>query len=286
MIDYKLALQVAADIAYPKKTRQGQYYDITNEEYHSGPGLSRSQLETARSTMTNFLWCLAAPPKPSTPALAVGSAFHTLVLEPERFEVDVMIALANSRAAKAYKELVADHPATTVILEKEGDMIARMAEAVHKHELASSLIREAHEREISMYWVDEETGIQLRCRIDALHTECIVDLKSAASGDPWEFAKSAGAHGYHRQCAIYTDGLIACGLQPRPFHFIVVEKGRSHNVGVYTLGEESLAAGRRQYRAALRRVHNAIKNPAAAIEEVHSGYGADLITIDVPKWEL
>src|SRR6202012_2517429 len=53
----------------------------------------------------------------------------------------------------------------------------------------------------------------------------IIDYKSSLAADPCSFAKSILAYGYHRQDAMYTDGIeMTYGENPKGVIFIVQEK--------------------------------------------------------------
>ena len=98
------------------------------------------------------------------------------------------------------------------------------ADLVRRIEVAASMI-ENHPQlckaftggmgEVSVFWVDAETGVPCKARIDYLKPLAIVDLKSFAniSGIPIKraIALAVAAHGYHIQAAFY----LRAGAQAR-----------------------------------------------------------------------
>ncbi len=69
--------------------------------------------------------------------------------------------------------------------------------------------------ESTLQWVDEETGIACKCRIDCtmeepLGTRVLVDAKSAQDIGRDAFNRAVAKYGYAGQAAMYFDGARAC----------------------------------------------------------------------------
>lgn len=66
--------------------KSGVYRDISNEDYHSGPGVSKSLLDLLDQSPVHLRAAMtgAVEHKPM-PYQVLGTAFHCLLLEPERF---------------------------------------------------------------------------------------------------------------------------------------------------------------------------------------------------------
>ncbi|EIW5957025.1 PD-(D/E)XK nuclease-like domain-containing protein, partial [Salmonella enterica subsp. enterica serovar Newport] len=77
----------------PDNIQPGIYYDIPNEAYHAGPGVSKSQLDDIADTPAIYLWRKNAPvDTEKTKSLDTGTAFHCRILEPEEFSKRFIIA--------------------------------------------------------------------------------------------------------------------------------------------------------------------------------------------------
>lgn len=64
----------------PDDIQPGIYYDIPNEAYHAGPGVSKSQLDDIADTPAIYLWRKNAPvDTEKTKSLDTGTAFHCRV---------------------------------------------------------------------------------------------------------------------------------------------------------------------------------------------------------------
>ncbi|EHI2974714.1 exonuclease VIII [Salmonella enterica] len=89
----------------PDDIQPGIYYDIPNEAYHAGPGVSKSQLDDIADTPAIYLWRKNAPvDTEKTKSLDTGTAFHCRVLEPEEFSKRFIIAPEFNRRTSAGKE--------------------------------------------------------------------------------------------------------------------------------------------------------------------------------------
>lgn len=77
--------------------KPGVYSDISNAEYHGGPGVSNSGLALIRRSPLHFrARQLAANDNAPTAAQAIGTAFHALLLEPDVFYREYCLGLRQS----------------------------------------------------------------------------------------------------------------------------------------------------------------------------------------------
>ncbi|EKC0015979.1 PD-(D/E)XK nuclease-like domain-containing protein, partial [Salmonella enterica] len=89
----------------PDDIQPGIYYDIPNEAYHAGPGVSKSQLDDIADTPAIYLWRKNAPvDTEKTKSLDTGTAFHCRILEPEEFNKRFIIAPEFNRRTSTGKE--------------------------------------------------------------------------------------------------------------------------------------------------------------------------------------
>ena len=111
---------------------------------------------------------------------------------------------------------------------------------------AMSLIERIVERELSVRWKTAD-GDRLRCRFDALTSDgIVVDLKSTREADILrDFWKSVLDFKYHFSCAWYMRGMEACGMEPKPLHFLVISTSLPHDCQVVTLPAALIAEGQR-----------------------------------------
>lgn len=77
--------------------KTGIYTTLSNEEYHGGPGISKSGLDLIHRSPMHFNYAkTAANDNTPTPAQEIGTALHMLVLEPALFISSYTLALRPS----------------------------------------------------------------------------------------------------------------------------------------------------------------------------------------------
>lgn len=248
----------------------GIYFDIPNEAYHAGPGVSKSQLDDIADTPAIYLWRKNAPVDTAkTKTLDLGTAFHCRILEPEEFSKRFIIAPEFNRRTNAGKEeekAFLDKcisTGKTVITAEEGRKIELMYQSVMALPLGKWLVDSAGHAESSIYWEDPETGILCRCRPDKIIPEFhwIMDVKTTA--DIQRFKTAYYDYRYHVQDAFYSDGYHAqFGEQPT-FVFLVAsttaECGR-YPVEIFMMGEDAKLAGQQEYRRNLQTLAECLNN--------------------------
>lgn len=261
----------------------GYYQGVPNEDYHKGPGVSKSQLDLINKSPSLYLWSLTAPEDDEKKtALNVGDACHALILEPHRFDAEYAIGPDSPKNTKAGKDAWAKFEESLgkrqVLSFAEGRKVKLLRESVMAHPLARQLIEAQGDVEASIYWNDEITGRLCRCRPDKTLTELgwLVDLKSTA--DMGKFARSVADYRYHVQDAFYSDGYAAhFGKQPQGFLFVAfstsIECGR-YPVRVFQLDTQARTQGRYEYQS----------NMAVYDECLRSGAWRGIESLSLPYW--
>ncbi|ELU4019620.1 exodeoxyribonuclease VIII [Salmonella enterica] len=268
----------------PDDIQPGIYYDIPNEAYHAGPGVSKSQLDDIADTPAIYLWRKNAPvDTEKTKSLDTGTAFHCRILEPEEFSKRFIIAPEFNRRTSAGKEeektFLEECARTgrTVLTAEEGRKIELMYQSVMALPLGQWLVESAGYAESSVYWEDPETEILCRCRPDKIIPEFhwIMDVKTTA--DIQRFRTAYYDYRYHVQDAFYSDGYRAQFGEIPTFVFLVAsttaECGR-YPVEIFMMGEDAKLAGQREYRRNLQTLAECLNNDEwPAIK-----------TLSLPRW--
>ncbi|EBT4929721.1 exonuclease VIII [Salmonella enterica] len=268
----------------PDDIQPGIYYDIPNEAYHAGPGVSKSQLDDIADTPAIYLWRKNAPvDTEKTKSLDTGTAFHCRVLEPEEFSKRFIIAPEFNRRTSAGKEeektFLEECARTgrTVLTAEEGREIELMYQSVMALPLGQWLVESAGYAESSVYWEDPETGILCRCRPDKIIPEFhwIMDVKTTA--DIQRFRTAYYDYRYHVQDAFYSDGYRAQFGEIPTFVFLVAsttaECGR-YPVEIFMMGEDAKLAGQREYR----------RNMQTLAECLNNDEWPAIKTLSLPRW--
>ena len=225
-------------------------------------------------------------PPAETAAMRVGKATHSLALEGrEAFAAAFAVAPECDRRTTVGKGIWADFLAAsegrTVLTASEAEQVEAMAAGILAHPLAPDLI-EGGTPELSMIWTDPETGAPCKGRADLarLADGVIVDLKTALTAAPGDFARSVLSYGYHCQAAAYLAGAAALGAEVRDFIILAVEKSPPFSVGIYRLPDAALELGRRRWAEACRTY-------AACVESGRwPGYSETITELTLPGWAL
>lgn len=243
----------------------GVYHDITNEEYHSGPAVSKSQLDDIAISPAVYQWKKSAPvDEEKLTALDMGTALHCLLLEPDEFEGRFIIAPEFNRRTTIGKEsekaFLDDCKATgkTVMTFEEGRKLRLMRESVMAHPDARLLLEHDRHAESSLYWTDEETGEQCRIRPDSYLTDVPVTFDVKKTADIGRFETHVEEFRYYVQDAMYTEGYEKLFGEPSDFFFLMVSDtidcGR-YPVRVMKVEQDWKSAGYEEWHKNLRRFH-------------------------------
>jgi len=260
-----------------KKYKDG-VYDITNEEYHSSDGVSRSQLMLLDKSPYHFWYQVLsgkAKKKDSTPAMILGSAFHTLLLEPHKFNEEyAVLPKIDRRTTKGKEEYAAFEELSagkTVLNEDQFEQLRDMVESTKNTEIANTLLNNSV-FEKSIYWTDEETDIQFKCRPDVWSSNMIIDVKTATESDMKRFVRSSLDYGYMLQAGMMFEACKAIGKPFKMFVSLVVEKEAPYAPAVFMMSEEALQFGVDQFKFYKRKLKECLdlnKWPGYAIQELN-----------------
>jgi hypothetical protein len=252
-------------------------------DYHALPSLSSSGVKKLLRSPAHYLHERTRENAP-TDAMRIGTAVHTLVLEPERAGEVVAMPEFNMRtnAGKAAAiEWLEAHPNRQAFDAATYDRIQRAADAVRAHPGAARLLTEGT-AERSVFWRDQAEGIDCRARFD-WHREDggIVDLKTAKDASPAGFSRAIGAYGYHISAAHYCQGAEhVFGAFPRFWGFVVVEPEPPFAVACYVLDEASIRAGMALCARAYRAFRQCVDSGA------WPAYPSTIEPISAPRWAL
>lgn len=226
----------------------------TNEQYHSGPGISKSHLDAINSASPRHYWHKYLnpdrEPEEETPAKIMGSAVHSAILEPDDFKSAVVESPGFDRRTKAgkaeWEAFCSEHKGKIILSPDDFKTCLQIRDAVHRHPVASGLLV-GGKAEQSFYAIDRETGELIKCRTDYLHDSgaMIVDVKTTDDASPNGFGKSSANYRYPVQTAWYYDVLDAAyGEHPQDWVFLAVEKTPPYAIGIYFMEPDMVERGR------------------------------------------
>lgn len=236
--------------------------DMREAEYHARPELS--------STGSRKLLAPSCPaifdydrrnPKPPTKAMVLGKAAHRLALG-----VGANIQTADypdfrTKEAQQWRDAVLD-AGDVPLLENSNDWrtITGMRDALRDHDAFPHLFDpERGDAEVSLFWTDDETGVQCRARLDFLpHKQrgrriVVPDYKKAEKVDGAGFGRAAADYGYPMQHDWYLRGVRANGLDADPaLVFVAQSPTPPYLVAVHQIPDQDVCIAAARNDAALR----------------------------------
>lgn len=257
----------------------GIYYGLSNEDYHSATGISKSGLDKISRSPAHYKHSTY---KSSTRAMVIGTAIHAAILEPTRFDDEYCITEAPLRTAAAYKTAKAIHGDELTLTAPEGKKVLAMREAVELNQHAMQHLNAKGHAEVSFMCTDPETGIVIRSRFDWLTDDRVaVDVKKTQDVRGGKFARSVSDYRYHVQEAMYSFIYEqVTGEKLSAFYFLAVEEEAPHSNQMYLLDDLSREIGAFYFRRDLRIYAECINDD----KWPHPDNGDGVITL--PNWEI
>ena len=249
---------------------------ITNEQYHSSEGISRSDLMRFKKSPMHFKHKQSLK---ETPSLIIGELVHTLVLEPHFFNDRYIVNPGFDRRTKEgkteYAEFQIASEGKKII---EGHIYAeasRIADSVNNHMFKQYLLQ-GYRVENSIFFRHELTGLQCKVRPDAWLGDIIIDLKTTADASFKSFQSSAYNYGYYLQAGMIKRALESLNKPIKNFIFVAVEKEAPYAIGIYKLDDEALEYGANEFDTLMIELNKYIQ------KNEFPDYGIQ--TLSIPAW--
>lgn len=255
------------------------HMDIPSDEYHQLPdSVSCSGLKHLLRSPAHFQAYLESPDegKPN-----IGTALHCAVLEPDVFEATYTV-FKGRRGTKIFDAFVEENKGKIILNEQEWIKVHGMLRAIMTHkEFPLWKALQTAKREMSVFWTDEETGIQCRVRFDALCAPFAnFDLKTTTDARPEYFIKQAVRLDYDLQAAMYTEAAHRYTGEVIPFIFVAVEEDAPNGLWMLPAGQSMIDNGWKKFRRALdiyKRCQESGQWP---------GYTNAYTTLEMPRYAL
>lgn len=237
----------------------GLHLDVSPEIYYA------RQLDVASNTSLSIIderspahykfWCEHPESGEETPALTFGKAFDCAVLEPAMFGDLYAVMPANAprdmrrfRDAKKpsaetlasidwWDKFASDNAGRTFLTRETYDQALAMGASLRAYEMTfktdghdltvnAGELFDACQKQVTIYWIDEETGVLCKARLDLFEPDILFagDLKSTLDASKAGFSRSINRYRYHVQAVGYADGCRASGYPLKSFAFFPVEK--------------------------------------------------------------
>lgn len=226
---------------------------IPFDQYLQLPGLSASKLKKLMKSPLAFKWDQDHPDTSSSPAMALGTAVHTAILEPHRMKTDYVLWDQGDKRGKAWTEFKELHADKQILSAAEFDQVKAMRSSLLGYAPAARYLQDGV-AEVTIQWKDP-SGRAMRGRVDWITVIdgqlVLVDLKTTRDASARKFFASSFDLGYHIQFALYVDGwYYLTGETPR-FVVLAVESSAPYEPAVFDVTEDVLVRGHDDYTALL-----------------------------------
>lgn len=254
----------------------GIYYDIPFEEYLTWEAVSSSRLKLADKSLAHYQRGWVGT---ETAAIKMGSLVHAGKLEPlsiaaryavmPDYENDAenlvkkgkVMVRSTSKSSTYYKAKRAEfekaNPDRVIVTQSEYDRMVAIVTSLHQNAQVMHCIGGRGPVEVSMVWVDDETGLACKGRIDKLkqHLGLFGDLKT--DRDVQKFDRHIVDRGYQIQAAFYQSGYMALAGEVLTPWLAAVEKEDPFGCAAAPIDEALIEKGHGHMRRLLRAVAEA-----------------------------
>lgn len=230
---------------------------LSNDDYHTeGSAVSSSELKRMLISPAHF--ACGTECEETRESLLFGTVLHGRLLEPDAFAARFFAAAKADRRTKVGKALAeaqeVEAAGRVMFPEEWLPTMDHIVANARRHDRIGWLLSEG-EAEVALAWIDPETGIKCKVKLDWWHgVEHIVDLKSAVDVTRDGFGRTSARLDYPLSAAMYCEGVFQVTGEEPEWHFAVAEKGMPHTVACYDPSPQFMRRGREKFRIALRRL--------------------------------
>lgn len=262
----------------------GIYNDISIQDYHRiGSHISATSIKEAKVSLKQYQWFRKGlMPKSTGGHFDFGNAFELALLDKNNFEKQVGILQTEYWKAEALKEkpdlkvpkASAKYKGleSQFLSENEGkyiipdvglqsfEAIEHMLTSCYSDPTIKKLI-DGTEYQLSLFWTDPETGLQLKTRPDICKRKknVIVNLKTTLDGSPAKFSRDLANFDYPLQACVEISGCIESGLMEKVdnYFWLVVEKEPPYNAVIYEFDKADIDLCMGEYRYLVNKIAQA-----------------------------
>jgi len=220
--------------------------------------------------------------------MVLGSAIHTIILEPHLFDQEFISTESKppnkGEGAKARREDWECRNAHKTQLKPEIlEQVCSARDAFYEHPVASHLLEGAH-IENSFIWQDPQFGILCKTRPDFIRIDrrTAYDLKTIEDcSDNEEVSRYILKFGCHIQGAMGLFGInqwLPKEFQIHSWTLVFIEKKPPYGIRFIELDETSLEIGWNVYETALETLNRYRQ------EHEEMGYSSEVETLGLPYW--
>jgi len=248
------------------KIDNGFHPGLSWEQYRGLDALNCSTLKAYKSCPANAKAYMDKGTT-ETKAMALGSAFHCLALEPERFDLDYVLRPEGidrrTKVGKAtWLEFVEANAHRTIVDDPDAHRTTKaMLDSLQGNPHTAEILNRPNTHKecavVGELVIDRQLR-RFKALFDLVDAESgdlwIDDIKTCQDASPRGFSRQSGKLEYYMQAALYMDLADALDTEVAGFRFLAVESKPNHlsNVYTYPFGCQEHIEGRRLYKERAR----------------------------------
>ncbi len=278
----------------------------TNDEYHANKDyISASAIKRLKVSPLHYR---EAEPEAESDALLFGSAYHTFILEPDKFDKEYYVfddsvvcgaliakGAKSPRATNDYKGWLAGEMSFAdgkIMIDKaDYDKLVAMKSRLMSHPYARMLLNNGRNEVAYMGEIETEVGaIKVKIKPDHFNDKkkIITDLKTCQSASLDDFPRHAADLDYHIQAAFYSDILekITGDDRPYTFFFIAQEKKSPYAFNLFESSAQFISQGRYEYEMLLQLYKYCIDNNTWPGYQVFTQNKYGIVELKLPAYAI
>ena len=227
---------------------------LPEDQYNQVPAVRASHLKEMAVSPLQYRWRLHNPLE-ATDAMKLGSAIHTAVLEPVRFNHLYVAYPGKVRRGKEWEAFEKEHADRTILTATQMAQCEEMQKALRAHPVAGPVLCDiAGLAEHAAVWTDPDSGVDCKAKIDLQvpPDQLLYEFKSTGDINPDQFGRVAWRFKYHFSLAYYQDAVKAVMGYTPDVRYIIAQSSPPYDVVVATPNAELIAQGREEYKRHLK----------------------------------
>jgi hypothetical protein len=263
--------------------------ELSSQAYHDERGhVSSSQLIHVLRTPAHFLYHSLQGSSEESDLMRMGTAVHCMVLEPNEFQNRYVFAPRNYdkrlKIDQAEARAIAEnYPGKTILEPRDQVTLNKIVEGLKNHAKARQLLAAPGQPEISIFWRDDLTGLDLKVRLDRLvrmgSTGVMLEVKTTENASREAFARKIVDMDYDLRAVMYADGVKkAYGFTPS-IVWLVIERETGFVTTYQPTPKMLTRAWRRYEEARIALAHAKSLNSWPAYQT-----GESIEPVDLPRW--
>ena len=248
---------------------------LTMEQYKSIPAMNASTLVHGLTSMYDLKRAIDGFNDYKSGAMSLGTVAHVLVLEPFEFQRRFVVmpdfasdpenvtqnGTRSYNASTTYvktkvAEFEASNPGKEIVKRTEYETAKRCIESLNTSDWFVDVLSRSN-KEVAL--TGEIEGVPFKGRVDMLATDCIVDVKTAASVGVESYGNSHERLHYTFRMAIYRELVRQATGSVRPCYMAVVSTSNFDRV-IYRIPDFALDIELERVRAVLRRYKQCLES--------------------------